>query len=48
MAALEQAERDVIVTALRTAGGNKVRAARALGLSRTTLYARIRHLRITG
>lgn len=46
MAALEQAERDVIVGALREAGGNKVQAARALGVSRTTLYARIRHLRI--
>jgi sigma-54 dependent transcriptional regulator, acetoin dehydrogenase operon transcriptional activator AcoR len=48
MAALDRAERDVIVMALRNAGGNKVRAARELGLSRTTLYARIRQLRITG
>ena len=47
MAALDRAERDVIVIALRNAGGNKVRAARELGLSRTTLYARIRQLRIT-
>ncbi|MFY0406150.1 sigma-54-dependent Fis family transcriptional regulator [Solicola sp. PLA-1-18] len=47
MAPLEQAERDVIVTALRAADGNKARAARALGVSRTTLYARMRGLRIT-
>jgi transcriptional regulator of acetoin/glycerol metabolism len=48
MAALERAERDVIVMALRTADGNKVQAARELGVSRTTLYARMRQLRITG
>jgi transcriptional regulator of acetoin/glycerol metabolism len=47
MAALDRAERDVIVMALRNADGNKVQAARELGLSRTTLYARIRQLRIT-
>jgi sigma-54 dependent transcriptional regulator, acetoin dehydrogenase operon transcriptional activator AcoR len=47
MAALDRAERDVIVIALRNAGGNKVLAARELGVSRTTLYARIRQLRIT-
>jgi transcriptional regulator of acetoin/glycerol metabolism len=48
MTALDQAEREVIVTALRNAGGNKVKAAKELGLSRTTLYARIRQLHITG
>ncbi len=47
LTALDQAERDVILTALRAADGNKVRAARELGLSRTTLYARLRQLRIT-
>jgi len=47
MAALDRAERDVIVIALRNADGNKVQAARELGVSRTTLYARIRQLRIT-
>jgi transcriptional regulator of acetoin/glycerol metabolism len=47
MAALDRAERDVIVMALRSADGNKVQAARELGVSRTTLYARMRQLRIT-
>ncbi|MDF1706411.1 MAG: helix-turn-helix domain-containing protein [Aeromicrobium sp.] len=47
MAALDQAERDVIVMALRNAGGNKVKAAQELGVSRTTLYARMRSLRIS-
>lgn len=47
LTALDQAERDVIVTALKAADGNKVRAADDLGMSRTTLYARMRTLRIT-
>lgn len=47
LTALDQAERDVIVTALKAADGNKVRAAEELGMSRTTLYARMRTLRIT-
>lgn len=47
LATLDRAERDAIVTALRAAGGNKVQTARELGVSRTTLYARIRQLRIT-
>lgn len=47
MAALDQAERDVIVQALKNAGGNKVKAAQDLGVSRTTLYARMRTLRIS-
>ncbi len=42
----EQAERTAIVDALESAAGNKVHAARALGISRTTLYARIRALGI--
>ncbi|NLG46109.1 helix-turn-helix domain-containing protein [Gordonia sp. (in: high G+C Gram-positive bacteria)] len=44
----EQAERQAIVDALETAAGNKSHAAKALGVSRTTLYARIRALGITG
>lgn len=47
LTARDQAERDVIVTALKAADGNKVRAAEELGMSRTTLYARMRTLRIT-
>ncbi len=41
-----EAERDVIVAAIEAAGGNKQQAARALGVSRSTLYNRIRALRI--
>lgn len=47
LAALDRAERDAIVAALRAADGNKVHAARELGVSRTTLYSRMRQLRIT-
>ncbi|GAA0975139.1 Acetoin dehydrogenase operon transcriptional activator AcoR [Nocardioides aquaticus] len=47
LAPLERAERDAIVAALDQHGGNKVRAAAALGISRTTLYAKLRTLRIT-
>ncbi|MBY8857311.1 Fis family transcriptional regulator [Nocardia sp. CA2R105] len=45
---LERAEYEAIVGVLRTCGGNKQRAARQLGISRTTLYSRMRALRITG
>ncbi|MFE7721585.1 sigma-54-dependent Fis family transcriptional regulator [Nocardia rhizosphaerihabitans] len=44
---IDRAERDVIVEALRTFEGNKVKTAQALGISRTTLYAKMRALRIT-
>ncbi len=42
----ELAERRVIIEALERCGGNKVHAARQLGMSRTTLYARMRMLDI--
>lgn len=46
MNARYQAERDVIVAALRKHDGNKVKVADELCLSRTTLYARMRTLKI--
>jgi len=38
---LESIERDAIVQSLLDSGGNKIRAARALGMSRATIYRRI-------
>lgn len=43
----QQAERDAIISALRATSGNKLRAAGRLGISRSTLYNRIRALEIT-
>ena len=39
---METAERDAIVTALRTSNGNRAAAAAELGIGRTTLYDRLR------
>ena len=39
---LESIERDAIVQSLLDHDGNKIRAARALGMSRATIYRRIR------
>lgn len=43
---LRQAEREIIVAAIDAEGGNKLKAARQLGMSRSTLYNRMRALGI--
>ena len=42
LSTMEAVERDAIVSALRDAEGNKVRAAESLGISRATLYRKLR------
>ena len=44
---LEQAERQALVTALRDAGWNREAAARDLGISRATIYRKLRRLKVT-
>lgn len=44
---VDEIERDAIVRALRDANGNRVAAAAALGLARSTLYRKIRQYGIT-
>jgi len=41
MTAMESAERDAIVVALRECGGNRVAAAKSLGIARSSLYRKI-------
>jgi hypothetical protein len=45
---IESAERELIVTALRQASGNRTRAAEALGIGRTTLYRKLQTYGIRG
>jgi DNA-binding NtrC family response regulator len=47
-AAAENAEKALIERALRDSGGNRTLAARALGVSRKTLFNKMRALKITG
>lgn len=44
---METAERDAILAALEAAAGNKVTAAKELGIGRTTLYDRLRRYHLT-
>ncbi|MFE0626618.1 helix-turn-helix domain-containing protein [Streptomyces sp. NPDC058864] len=48
LGSLERAERDAIIEALRTHGGNKARAAKALGIARATVYRKLRSYGIQG
>jgi hypothetical protein len=43
---LESAEREAVAAALRAAGGNRSRAAQALGIGRNTLYRKMREFGI--
>jgi two-component system nitrogen regulation response regulator GlnG len=42
-----EVERTVLLTALRFTKGNQVQASESLGISRTTLRSKLRHLRIS-
>jgi transcriptional regulator of acetoin/glycerol metabolism len=44
---IEQAERDAIIKALDQAGGNRLQAAKALGLARSSLYRKLKQYGIT-
>ncbi|MCE3550717.1 Fis family transcriptional regulator [Pseudonocardia sp. RS11V-5] len=44
---MESAEREAVAEALRAAGGNRSRAAQALGIGRNTLYRKMREFGIT-
>ncbi|MCW2706863.1 MAG: transcriptional regulator [Frankiales bacterium] len=44
---LEEADRDAVIAALKAAGGNRVHAAKALGLARSSLYRRLTEYGIT-
>jgi DNA-binding NtrC family response regulator len=45
--AVEDSERQFIAQALRAYGGGRLRAAKALGINRVTLYKKMKHLGLT-
>lgn len=47
LSAMEAAERDVIINALHGADGNRVHAAEALGIARSSLYRKLKNFGIT-
>lgn len=47
LSGMEAGERDMIVNALRDAGGNRVRAAESLGIARSSLYRKLKVYGIT-
>jgi transcriptional regulator of acetoin/glycerol metabolism len=47
LTAVEQAERDATIAAVNDAGGDRLQAARALGLARSALYRKLKQFGIT-
>ena len=47
LTALERAERQALITALREANGDREAAARDLGISRATIYRKLKRLKVT-
>ena len=47
LTALERAERQALTTALREANGDREAAARDLGISRATIYRKLKRLKVT-
>lgn len=43
----EQAEREHILSVLKLTEGNRIRAARVLGISRKTLWKKLKHLGVS-
>jgi transcriptional regulator of acetoin/glycerol metabolism len=43
----EQAERDHIISVLRLTNGNRIQAAQILGISRKTLWKKLKHLGVS-
>jgi DNA-binding NtrC family response regulator len=45
---IDEAERNLVIKALKTTGGNKTRAAEQLGISRRTLHRKLHEYNLTG